>query len=140
MTRVLPPDLELWLTAYLRDALAAEGLDVEVDSKEPTDLTTPLERPLVVVRDDSGGRTSRVSFSRQVGVSVLAGTRMNDSEARHLSLLVYSIATDDEITLAAGSPIAAVISSGCNGPYPVEDAQDVSRRYSTLSYRVVGTW
>ena len=132
MTRVLPPDLELWLTAYLRDALAAEGLDVEVDSKEPTDLTTPLERPLVVVRDDSGGRTSRVSFSRQVGVSVLAGTRMNDSEARHLSRLVYSI--------AAGSPIAAVISSGCNGPYPVEDAQDVSRRYSTLSYRVVGTW
>ena len=111
-----------------------------MDSKEPTDLTTPLERPLVVVRDDSGGRTSRVSFSRQVGVSVLAGTRMNDSEARHLSRLVYSIATDDEITLAAGSPIAAVISSGCNGPYPVEDAQDVSRRYSTLSYRVVGTW
>lgn len=138
MTRILPPDMELWLTGYLRAALEADGEDVEVDAKEPDELTTPLERPLIIVRDDSGARTEAITFDRQVGVSVLAGTRTDDREARRLARLVYAIATDTDVALAAGSPVAAV--TGANGPYAVAEDQDVSRRYFTVSYSVVGSW
>ncbi|CED90261.1 Hypothetical protein AAM4_0366 [Actinomyces succiniciruminis] len=138
MTRILPPDMELWLTGYLRAALEADGEDVEVDAKEPDELTTPLERPLIIVRDDSGARTESITFDRQVGVSVLAGTRTDDREARRLARLVYAIATDPDVALAAGSPVAAV--TGANGPYAVAEDQDVSRRYFTVSYSVVGSW
>lgn len=138
MTRILPPDMELWLTGYLRAALEADGEDVEVDAKEPDELVTPLERPLVIVRDDSGSRTEAITFDRQVGISVLAGTRTDDREARRLARLAYAIATDLDIALAAGSPVAAV--TGANGPYGVADDQDVSRRYFTVSYSVVGSW
>ena len=138
MTRVTPPDLELWLTSYLRDVLTREGWDVEVDSKEPRGLRTPLSRPLVVIRDDSGQRVSVVSYRRQVGISVLAGTRSDDALARRLALAVYAVATDDAIALAAGSPVAAVTDS--MGPYAVDDDHDVARRYLSAEYVVVGTW
>lgn len=138
--RVQPPDLEAWLVAHIRTELEATGLDVEVDNKEPADLRTPLEVPLVVVRDDSGARTSVIIYARQIGISVLAGTRQNDAQARTMSRLVYAIATEDEIALAAGSPIAAVIADECNGPYAVADDHDVARRYMTVGYRVVGSW
>lgn len=138
--RVLPPDLEVWLVSYVRATITAEGHDVEVDAKEPDELSTPLEVPLIVVRDDSGSKSSAVSFSRQVGISVLAGTRQNDRVARELARLVYAIVTDSEIALAPGSPIAAVNLSDCNGPYAVDDDHDVARRYLTAGYDVVGTW
>lgn len=138
--RVLPPDVEPWLVSYVRDELAAAGHDVEVDAKEPDDLATPLQTPLVVIRDDSGPMESVVTFSRQVGISVLAGTRQNDTSARDLSRLVFAIVTADEIALAPGSPIASVDHTSCNGPYAVADDHDVARRYLTVAYTAVGSW
>ena len=140
MALVVAPDLELWLTTYLREVLTVEGLDVQVSNKEPPDLSLPLTRPVVVIRDDSGSRLSHVTFDRSIGVSVLAGTRMNDKLANDLARIVTAILTDDEIITAQGSPIAAVDWSGCNGPYPVADDLDVARRYATAAYVVVGDW
>lgn len=140
MALVVAPDMELWLTTYLREVLTVEGLDVQVSNKEPPDLSLPLTRPVVVIRDDSGSRLSHVTFDRSIGVSVLAGTRMNDKPANDLARIVTAILTDDEIITAQGSPIAAVDWSGCNGPYPVADDLDVARRYATAAYVVVGDW
>lgn len=140
MALVVTPDMELWLTTYLREVLTVEGLDVQVSNKEPPDLSLPLTRPVVVIRDDSGSRLSHVTFDRSIGVSVLAGTRMNDKPANDLARIVTAILTDDEIITAQGSPIAAVDWSGCNGPYPVADDLDVARRYATAAYVVVGDW
>ena len=140
MARVTPPDLEMWLSTYLRAILADEGLDVQVSNKEPADLKLPLKKPLVVLRDDSGSRMSHVSFDRSLGVSVLAGSRMNDQPANTLARTVSAILTDDEIILADGSPVAAVEWDGCNGPYPVAESLDVARRYLTIQYTVVGSW
>lgn len=140
MARVTPPDLEAWLCAWLRSQLADAGLDVEVSNKEPASLTAPLARPLVVVRDDSGARQSIISFDRQVGVSVLAGTRQNDKPANDLARLVAAIVFDDGIAEAPGSPIAAVVPDGCNGPYAVTEQLNVARRYLTAEYTVVGSW
>lgn len=140
MSRVLPPDLEAWLVGHLRGELAASGVDVEVDNKEPAALGVPLEVPLVVVRDDSGPAESVVTFRRQVGVSVLAGTRQDDGPSRALARLVMAVLTDDAIVLAPGSPVAAVAREDVRGPYPVDDDQDVARRYLTVGYTVVGSW
>ena len=140
MALVVAPDLELWLTGYLRDVLSMDGLDVQVSNKEPANLGLPLTRPLVVVRDDSGVRLSQVTFDRSLGVSVLAGTRLNDRPANDLARLVQAVLTDDVIVGAEGSPVAAVQWSGCNGPYPVVDDLDVARRYSTVQYTIVGDW
>lgn len=140
MTLVLPPDMELWTCTYLRTTLRTMGHDVEVGNKEPTTLKTPLTRPLIVVRDDSGARGSQVTFDRSLGVSVLAGTRQNDLPANELARLVFAVLTDEDIALVDGSPIAALAWDGCNGPYPVEEDHDVARRYMTIQYSAVGTW
>lgn len=140
MTAVTPPDMEAWLVSWLRERLTSDGLDVEVDSKEPAALVTPLDVPLVVVRDDSGPQTSVLSYQRQVGVSILAGTRQDDSLARDLARRVYALATSSDLPMVPGSPIAAVSRADCRGPYAVHDDQDVARRYLTVGYIAVGTW
>lgn len=140
MARVTAPDVEMWLVNYVRATLAAEGDSVQVSNKEPADLQLPRTRPLIVVRDDSGNRESHVTFDRSIGVSVLAGTRMNDLPANTLARTVMAILTDDEIVSAPGSPIASVEWDGCNGPYPVMESLDVARRYLTVQYTVIGSW
>ena len=140
MTVVTPPDIEAWLVSWLRSRLTDTGQDVEVDSKEPASLVTPLQVPLVVVRDDSGPQESVISYRRQVGISVLAGTRQDDGPARDLARQVYALATCDELPMVPGSPVAAVSRPDCRGPYSVHDEQDVARRYLTVGYLVVGTW
>lgn len=130
-----PPDLEEWLCAYLR-----EQTGIETSNKEPTALKMPLTAPIVVVRDDSGPMLSQVTFDRSVGVSVLAGSRQDDWEANRIAREVAGILFDDAIALAEGSPIAAVTRTGCNGPYAVTEPLNVSRRYLTAQYVVVGEW
>lgn len=140
MTRVTAPDLELWLTSYVRSVLAAEGVSAQVSNKEPASLYLPLSKPLVVIRDDSGPRLSVVSFDRSIGVSVLAGTKTNDQPANDLARLAMAILMDESIISAEGSPVAAITWDGCNGPYAVIEELDVARRYGTVEFVVVGSW
>jgi hypothetical protein len=138
--RVTPPDLMLFLTGYVRARAAEAGLDVKVGNKEPPDLRLPLQRPLIVIRDDSGARLDWTTFDRSVGASVLAGSHLHDKPANDLGRWLAGVLHDDELPLAAGSPIAAVSWSGCTGPYAVADTLDVSRVYLTAQYVVTGTW
>lgn len=138
--RVTPPDLELWLVGYVRACAAADGLNVEVGNKEPSKLTLPLTRPLIVIRDDSGARLSHVTFDRSIGGSVLAGSRQNDKPANDLARWLAGVLFDLDIPLVDGTPIAAVVPDGCNGPYAVNEPLDVARRYLTAQYVVAGSW
>lgn len=138
--RVTPPDLELWLTGYVRSLAASEDVQATVTNKEPTSLSTPLVRPLIVIRDDSGPRLSQVTFDRSIGFSVLAGTRMNDQPANDLARWLAGVLFDLDLPLVDGSPIASVDVDGCLGPYAVTEQLDVARRYGTAQYTVVGSW
>lgn len=139
MVRVAPPDLELFLTGYLRARAATRGDPVNVGNKEPSDLT--IESPdQIVVRDDSGPRTGWTGFDRSIGVSVLAGTRQYDYPANALAREVFADLTDEAILTWPGSPIAAVIWDGCNGPHAVPEQADKARRYMTIQYSVLGVW
>lgn len=139
MVRLTPPDLELFLTQYLRERAAARGDLVRVDNKEPSDLDVESD-PVIVVRDDSGTRLDWPSFDRSVGVSVLAGTRRYDKPANDLARVVFADLTDDAIVTWPGSPIASVEWDGCNGPYAVQEQLDKARRYMTAQYVVIGSW
>ena len=138
--RVTPPDLELWLTGYVRSLAALEGVQVTVANKEPATLTLPLVKPLIVIRDDSGTRLSQVTFDRSIGASVLAGSKLNDKPANDLARWLAGVLFDLDLPLVDGTPIASVDPTGCNGPYPVTEQLDVARRYLTAQYTVVGSW
>ena len=135
MTLYLPPDMELFLTGWLRSQIP----DVRFVNKESENISTPLAKPVVVIRDDSGTKTSYATFDRSIGVSVLAGSKTNDKPANDLARLVYAYLTSEDIVSAQGSPIASIVEGGCNGPYPVQDDQDYARRYLTVEYSTVGS-
>lgn len=137
---VKPPDVETWATEYLRGELAGLGRDAEVDVRQPDDAAFPLSRPLVVIRVDAGGKITPVTFDCQLGVSVLAGSRQDDSLARALANDVFAILSDREVIFAPNSPVVSIDDGGCMFPEAVDDELDVSRRYMTISWDVVGTF
>lgn len=138
--RVTPPDLELWLTGYIRTLGATESKSFDVSNKEPPTLRLPLAKPLIVIRDDSGSRLDHPTFDRSIGASVLAGSKLNDQPAKDLARWLAGVLFDLELPLVAGTPIAAVDLGGSNGPFAVPEQLDVTRMYMTSQYVVVGSW
>ena len=130
----LPPDMELWLTTWLRARLNG----VRVTNKEPANLSTPLSQPLVIIRDDGGPQLDMRTFDRSLGVTVLAGSKTNDRPANDLARLVYAHLTSPDIIDDATSPVCDTTETGCRGPYGVSDDHDYARRYLTVEYTVVG--
>lgn len=140
MARVTPPDFELWLTGYIRALAVAEDIDVDVDNVEPDDLTVEMDRPLIVIRDDSGARKDVPTFDRSIGATVLGGSKAFPKPINDIARWLSAVLSDEEIVTAPDSPIASLELDGFNGPYPVNDALDVARRYQTAQYTVVGSW
>jgi hypothetical protein len=138
--RVMPPELVTWLMGYVSDAAAADGIDLDVVGAEPEDLALPLSRPLIVIRIDPGSRLDWTTFDRSVGASVLGGTKNAPTPIIDLGLWLASVLFDDELPLAADSPIVRVDFDGCNGPYAVTEDLDVARQYMTAQYVVEGSW
>lgn len=137
---VLVPDLELWLTQYLRRRLAGEyGQAVQVSNKEPATLALPLSTPLIVIRSDGGTPQSWISWDWSVGVSVLAGSRTNDKPCSDLARLTFGLLTDPNIWDYSGSPVARVNLESCLTPVPVVETLDVARRYMTVDYILAAT-
>ena len=138
--RVIPPDMEAWLTGYVRAAAQHDEVTVDVTNKEPPGLTVKPTKPLIVIRDDSGPQTGPTTFQRSIGASVLAGTRLDDKPVNDLARWLAALLFDQDLPLVDGSPIAAVIMGGCNGPYSVAEQADIARRYLTAQYIVTGSW
>lgn len=127
-------DLELYLTGWYRDALAARDewpADAEVDRVE----REPLAPVLLVIRDDGGPATGLTTREAQVGLSILAGTREDPKRAKDLAELVLALAP----RIPSGdpaNPVAAVL--GSTAPTLVPEAQERARAYCTLRLAVVG--
>ena len=117
MASVIPPDLELFLTGWLRSNIT-DVAGLQVGNRIPDDYDGSY--PLVVVRDDGGTQSAdRVTFDRSIGVNVLGWTRNDTKPCRDLAARVYGVLTGEPgilIGFAEGSRICAVVSDGCNGP------------------------
>lgn len=138
--RVLPPDVVLWLTGWLRAELEAltarypvcEGAVVR--DKEPTDGVFPEK--LIVISAFTALDTSVITSENDYGVSTLAGSRENPKPADDLARIVHAL-MKDSAGMQPGNPIAAVLAS--NGPYAVPEDQPRARRYSTYTLSTVGS-
>lgn len=141
MPRILPADVVLWLTGWLRAELAALAPSypvcsgVVVRDKEPADGDA-FPAKLIVVNLVSAVDTSIITSEDDYGVSTLAGTLENPKDANDLSRIVHALMKDSAGT-QPGNPIAAVIAS--NGPYAVPEEQPRARRYSTYTLSTVGS-
>ena len=131
---VLHSDLAMFLTQWFRAALAARTEEychgVVVTIRE-TDAPRQL-----IVRVDGGPDTSVISAEKDVGLSILAGTKENPKDAIDLALMVHALRSQIP-GLEPGNPVAAVISS--QGPFAVADLQPMARQYITLVLAVTGT-
>lgn len=135
---VVHDDLELFLTAWYRVAVAARPEtvchDVQVDRVEPSP-GQEFPAKLIVIRDDSGPETSFLTGERSVGVSILAGTKANPKDAKDLANIVYALRSQ----IPSGdpsNPVAAVIDS--TSPVMVPESQERARVYFTLTLAVAG--
>jgi hypothetical protein len=133
---VIHADLEAYLTAWYRAALAARAeavcAGVEVGNKEPAADDFPEK--LVVIRDLGGPDTSLMTAERSISISVLAGSVESPKTANDLARIVHALRTQIPSADPA-NPVAAVIDS--NGPYAVPEDQDRARRLITMTLAVV---
>ena len=83
MASVIPPDLELFLTGWLRSNIT-DVAGLQVGNRIPDGYDGSY--PLVVVRDDGGTQSAdRVTFDRSIGVNVAAASApscLTDATAR----------------------------------------------------------
>lgn len=138
MVRVLPPDVPMFLTGFIRRELAlrpepyCKGNYVS-NKFAPTGPNEPVRERQVVVRDDGGPDTSVITSETAVGITILAAT---EADANGLARMVKAIVRDCP-GVEAGNPVAAVLAS--NGPYEVPEESAQHRRYMTFTFSVVGT-
>lgn len=140
---VIHQDLEKFLTAYIRTALAAlsgnpyAGVFVGTTfwKADPQVVRDPPPFQ-VVVRDDGGPRTSVATKESLVGFSVLGGGDHTDSQGVvDLALLVAAIVEKCPVT-GTDNPVAAVLQM--NGPFGVLDPSGRATRYFTATFSLVG--
>lgn len=134
--RVIFSDLEMFLTGFVWAELVARGKTGGFISNEfsPADKPTPPFQ--VVVRDDSGPRSSVVTKSPTVGVTVLGSDTYSKAATTDLALLVFAI-VEGCASVATGNPVAAVLAA--NGPFKVPDDTGHPRRYMTFELSVTGS-
>lgn len=139
MVRVIHADLELFLTGWLRDALAARSepyaQGVVVDSSEP-DPTQDFPERLIVIRSDGGPALSWITDEIAIGVTVFAGTKALPQDAIDLARLARAL-LNDCAAVEPGNPVAQVRES--NGPYRIIEEQQRARLYMTFVMVVAGT-
>ncbi len=116
------PSVEMWATAYLRDAIADYGYP----SVSVGVIRTSGDQ--VTVRRDGGPTLDVVREAARLGVNVWASTeKAADDMARRVSALLRAAAD--------GDPVVRVVQT--MGPSPVADAAG-PRRYMTFECWVRG--
>ncbi|MNI14214.1 hypothetical protein D3C73_674670 [compost metagenome] len=140
--RVIHFDIEVFLTSHIRQGLNALAgqpfaggfVSNEFWTSNPQD-PRPAPRFQVVVRDDSGPRTSVVTKEPSVGITVLGSDSADKIFIANLGNVVFAI-MEGCARSEPGNPVAAVL--GANGPYKVTDDSGHPRRYMTFELSVVG--
>lgn len=121
---IIFPDVEMWATTYLRDALAAHGFPgIYVSNRRGT------QDVAVWVRRDGGGPRSQVLEAAQVGINVYY-KGSTDSDVSLLARVTAALLRG----AADGKPVCRV--TELIGPSPVADT--IPRRYMTFEVLVRG--
>lgn len=124
---VVFPDVELWATGYMRDALAARtepyAQDVYVGNSTPK----PRRDRMVTFRRDGGPRLDITREAARLSVNVWGRTEQEVSDLSRLVAALIWAAPD-------GQPVCKVTTLA--GPTPVVDVQP--QRYMTFELIIRG--
>ena len=127
---VVMPDVELLLTGYLRDALAARSEECCQDVHVSTSVPNPREDRMVVVRRDGGRRLDAFRDLARVGVQVWASSF---GECVELASIVRALIQG----LPDGAPILAC--SEQLAPSAVPDKSGQPMRYGVFDLTLRGS-
>ncbi len=130
----IDPDVELYLTGFIRTELAARSeVGGFVSNREwSPPASNPNARPpvwQVIVRDDGVVDGELIVADAAVGISVLAGTMDNPGEAMRLARIVKAIVKTTPADFAG--PVTVVRSF--TGPYRIQEPALYARAYMTCS-------
>lgn len=124
---IVTPDVELWVTGWLRSALAARqepyASAVFVSNATPD----PRRGRMAIVRRDGGPRVDMLHEAARLGVNVWGST---EQDAADLARLVEGLL----LSVRACDPVETVTS--LSGPSSIPDAQP--RRYFTVEVLMRG--
>lgn len=126
---VISPDVELWATTWLRDALAARTEPYAADVLVSNTVPTNRRARMVIVRRDGGLRLDTLRESARLTVRVWASTERDATDlARLAAALLWAAPTGDPV-LNVTQPTGAT---------PVADPSGQPLRYMTFDVTVRG--
>lgn len=127
---VVPPDVELWLTGWLRDVLAERAEAVAAAVTVGTVLGNPRPVKAVTVALDGGPALDVARSVARVRLNVWAGT---ERDANDLARLVYALV----VACPDGNPVLSA--RGVLRPIAVPDPSGQPHRLTTVELTVRGT-
>lgn len=127
-TPVVFPDVELWATGWLRNALATRAEPYAQDVLVGVVLPTTRRDRMVMFRRDGGPRLDATREAPRLGVNVWGGSEQEASDLARLVAALLWAAPD-------GNPVCKATQLA--GPSPVADEQP--RRYMTFELVTRGT-
>lgn len=128
---VIFPDTELYLTTYLRTALAARPEAYASGVTVATTIPNPRGTRMIAVRRDGGTRQDVIRETARMSLRIFADTEQN---ANDLTRLVRALV--GACAGATSSPVVAVRESG--GPVRVEDPSGQHLRLVSFDLTVRG--
>lgn len=137
MAELIDPDVELYLTGYIRSKLVertepvANGVFVSNREWEPSAANPKATPPMrqVIVRDDGVDDGEIIVADVAVGISVLAGSADNPADATALARIVKAIVKSTPFDHRG--PVTVVRSF--LGPYRVIEPTTYARAYMTTT-------
>lgn len=123
------PDVELWASTYLRDALAARDEVYTWGVYVSNRVASPRKDRMVIVRRD-GGNSTGLRDQARLSVQVWAKT---DQDATDLARLVAALLW----AAPTGDPVLKVQQQ--SGPTPIADSSQQPLRYLVFDVHTRGT-
>lgn len=128
------PDLELWLTHYLRDTL--DYPDLQIDIRKPEDYSGKY--PLLTIRDDGGLQDEFTRFTHDIAINVYAGNKSNPQMCKRIANEAYARLTDfNALYTYPQSPILTVNKEDCTTPHAITSTPNIAHYYFVVALATV---
>lgn len=136
MTSSQPPDIELFLTTYLRDNLPNED-NLQIDIHEPDNYNGTY--PLITIRNDDGEKDEFNRYTFDIAINIQGWDRTNSLKCKTLANKVFSLLMNREKLLKqAGSPVLTINEDNSTLPHAITTNPNRAHYYFVIALATVG--